>query len=71
MLNFWNNCYIENESSNDRNKNLLVKEYLNEIKAFLIDIIIDLQKYDTEKIQLTFAVNFISSKDVDEDHVIH
>ena len=35
------------------------------------DIIIDLQKSDTWKIQLTIAINFISSKDVDEDRVMH
>ena len=35
------------------------------------DIIIDLQKSDTWKIQLTIATNFISSKDVDEERVMH
>ena len=30
--NFWNNNYIEYESNGDINKNLSVKEYLNEIK---------------------------------------
>ena len=34
------------------------------------DIIIDLQKSDTWKIQLTIAINFISSKYVDEDRVM-
>ena len=34
------------------------------------DIIIDLQKSDTWKIQLRIAINFISSKDVDEDRVM-
>ena len=34
------------------------------------DIIIDLQKSDTWKIQFTIAINFISSKDVDEDRVM-
>ena len=50
---FWNNNYIEYESNGDRNKNLSVKEYLSEIKAFLKDIITDLQKSGTWKIQLT------------------
>ena len=31
--NFWNNNYIEYESNGDINKNLSVKEYLNEIKG--------------------------------------
>ena len=34
------------------------------------DIIIDLQKSDTWKIQLTIAINFIFSEDVDEDRVM-
>ena len=34
------------------------------------DIIINLRKSDTWKIQLTIAINFISSKDVDEERVI-
>ena len=29
------------------------------------------QKFDTWKIQLTIANNFISSKDNDEEHVMH
>ena len=35
------------------------------------DIIVNLQNYDTWKIQLTTAINFISSKDVDEDRVMY
>ena len=35
------------------------------------DIIINLQKSDTWKIQLTIAINFISSKDYDEKLVMH
>ena len=35
------------------------------------DIIIDLQTSDTWKIQLTIPINFVSSKDAEEDHVIH
>ena len=35
------------------------------------DIIIILQKSDTYKIQLTIAINFISSKDVDKERVMH
>ena len=67
--NFWNNNYIEYESKSGRNKNILVKEYLNKIKPYLRDIIINLQKSGTWKVQLTIAINFISSKDVDEERV--
>ena len=35
------------------------------------NIIIDLQNFDTWKIQLTIAINFISSKDAEEECVMH
>ena len=35
------------------------------------DIIINLQKPDTWEIQLTIAINLISSKDLDEERVMH
>ena len=71
ISNVMNNDQIEYESNSDRNKNVSVKEYLNVIKPYLKDMIIDLQISDTWKIQLTIAINFISSKDVDEQCVIH
>ena len=46
----WNNNYIEYENSGNRNKNLSVKEYLDEIKSYSTDIMINLQKSDTFKI---------------------
>ena len=48
-----------------------VEEYLNEIKPYLKDILIDLQKSAPSKIQLTMAINFTSSKDSNEEQVIH
>ena len=71
MGNFWNNNYNKYENSGGKNKNLSVKEYLDKIKPYLKDIIINLQKSDTWKIQLTIPFNFISSKDVDEERVMH
>ena len=65
-----NQC-IEYGSLGDRNKNLSGKEYLDKIKPYLSDIIINLWKSDTWKIQLTIAINFISSENVDELHVMH
>ena len=50
---------MEYESNGDKNKNLSVEEYLNKIKPYLKDIIIDLQNSSTWKIQLTTAINFI------------
>ena len=35
------------------------------------DIIIDLQSSDTCKIQLKIAINFISSRDAEEEHLMH
>ena len=35
------------------------------------DILVDFQNYDAWKIQLTIAINFISSKDVAEEGVMH
>ena len=52
-------------------KNLSVNEYLNKIKPYLRDLIINLQKSDTYKIQLTIAIIFISSKYVEEKRVMH
>ena len=34
-------------------------------------MIVDLQESDTWKIQLAITINFISSKDAEEKHVIH
>ena len=67
----WNSKYIEYESSDNRNKNLSVKECLGKIKPYLRDIIINLQISDTWKFQLAIAIYFISSNRVDEEHVMY
>ena len=59
--NFWSNNYIEYESSGDINKTLSIKEYPDEIKPYLKDIINNLQNTDTCKIQLTITIIFFSS----------
>ena len=68
--NFWNNN-IEYKSNGDSNKDLTIEEYLDKLKPYLKDIIIDLQNSDTWKIQLTISISFISSKDVDEERLMH
>ena len=69
--NFWSNNYIEYQSSNDRIKTISVEECLR-IRSYLKNNIINnLKHFDTWKIQLTIAINFISSKDNDEEHVMH
>ena len=48
-----------------------LNKYLNKIRNYLRNIIIDLQNSYTWKIQLTIAVNFISSEDAEEECVMH
>ena len=55
------------DSNGDRNENLSINEYLGNIKPYLKNIIIDLHKCDTWKIQLTAAISFMSSKDTNEE----
>ena len=69
--NFWNNTCIKYENNGDGNKNVSVKEYLNKIKPYLRDIIIDIQKSDLSKVQLAIGIEFTSSEDIDEERVIH
>ena len=57
ISNFWN--YIKYESSGNRNKNLSVKEYLDEVKPYQKDAIICLQKSGTWRVQLTIVINFV------------
>ena len=47
-----------------------LEEYLNKTESYLGNIIIDPQNSDTWKFQLTIAINFISSKDVEEERVM-
>ena len=45
---------------------------LNEIRPCLRNLVNDLKQSDTWKIQLTIAINFISSKDNNEqNHIMH
>ena len=54
-----------------QNKTLSVEEYPDKIRPYSKDIINNLKKSDTWKIQLTIANDFISSIDNDEEHVMH
>ena len=72
VSNFWSNNYIEYKSKDDKSKTLSVEEVLNKIRPYLKYIINDLKKFGTWKIQLTITINFISSKDDDdEENVMH
>ena len=53
-------------------RTLSVEEYLHKIRPYSKHIINNLKKSDTRKIDLTIAINFISSEDDnDEEHVMH
>ena len=65
---FWSKNYIEYEGNRDGNKKLSVAEYLNKIRPYLKDIINNLKKSDTWKIQLAIANNFTCSLDNGEEH---
>ena len=65
--NFRNNSYIEYKINGDKNEKLSIND---KIKLYLKNII-DLQKSDTLKIQLTMAIRFIFSKDTNEESVMH
>ena len=70
--NFWSNNYIEYKSNSYKNRILSVEEYLDKIIPYLKDIINDLKKSGIWKIQLTISINFISSRDDnDEEPIIH
>ena len=71
VYNFWKNNYMGYESNSEKNRNLSLDENLNKIETYPRDIIINLQNSDKWEIQLAIAINFISSKDTEEERVMH
>ena len=69
VINFRDNNYIKCESNGDENRNLSLDEYLNKIKPYWMKTVIFRQNFYTWKIQLTIAINLISSKHAEEEHV--
>ena len=68
----FNNNYIQYESKGDKDKILTISEYLDMIRPYLVNIINDYKTQSEWKIQLTAAINFISSKpDSDETRTMH
>ena len=53
---FLNNNYIEYDTNGDKNRDFSLDEYLNKIKPYVKNIIINLQNSDTWKIELTIAI---------------
>ena len=67
MDTFWNRKI----KRRTKERNLSLDEFLIKIKIYLSNIIINLQNSDAWKNQITIAINFISSKDANEEHVMH
>ena len=55
----------------DKSKTISVEEYLNKVRQYLKDIINNIKKSDTWRIQLSIAINFVFSKDNDEKQGIY
>ena len=62
--------YIEYESKGDKDKNLLLEEYLSIIRPYLVNMIDNHKAHSEWKIQLIMKTNFISSLDANENLVI-
>ena len=62
VSNFWNYNYIQYENNVDKNRNLSLDEYLNKVKPYLRNMVIDLQSSDTRNVQLTIAINLFLQK---------
>ena len=58
----FNKIYNEYENIGDKDKTLTIEEYLYMITPYLSNIINDHKTRDEWKIQLTTAINFISSE---------
>ena len=68
----FNNNYIQYESKGDKDKILTISGYLDVIRAYLVGIINDHKNQSEWKIQLTIAINFISSiPNSDETRIMH
>ena len=56
--NFWNNiCLAYEDGDDDRTKTLPFVEYLHETKPYVKNIINNLKKFDTWKMNLTVVIN--------------
>ena len=62
----FNNNYVEYRRDGNEDKNLSIKEYLDEIRPYLSDIINEHKNKDEWKMHINMSINFISSKDSNE-----
>ena len=67
----FNNDCVKYESREDKDKNLLPKDYIDIIRPFLRDMINNNRTYGERKIQLTMRITFISYLDTGEFHIMH
>ena len=68
----FNNNYIQYESNGDKDKILTISECLDMIRPYLVEMINGLKNQSKRKIQLSAAINFISSKpDSNETCIMH
>ena len=65
--NAFSSNYIEYKSNGDKDKTLFINDYLDMIRKYLSDIINDYKTQGESKIQLTVEINFICSKDSNEN----
>ena len=69
--NAFSSNYIEYKSNGDKDKTLSIKDYLNEIKPYLSDVINDHKTQSEWKIHSAMAINFFSSKDSEETRTMY
>ena len=69
--NAFSSNYTEYKSSENKDQTLSVKDYLDEIKPYLGNIINDHKTKGEWKIHLVMAINFFSSKDSEEIRTMH
>ena len=62
----FNNNYVEYKNDGNEDKNLSIKEYLDEIRPYLSDIINEHKNKNEWKIQINMSINFISLKDANK-----
>ena len=69
--NAFNGNYTEHKVIGDKYKSLTIKEYNNMIRPYLSDIINDYKTQCEWKTHLTMGINFLSSKNSEETHIVN
>ena len=69
--NIFSSNYIEYQSNGNKDKTLFIDDYIDKTERYLNDLIDNHKTKGEWKIQLTMAINFISSKDSDETRTMH